>query len=115
MAEQLDASCAVMDVTLNILERPYRARLNTNRRHQTTLPIFHADKMVRLSELKAKFGPIIEELKQQGKTNAATVSSERSITPIGFSRSSMIGPFSRTGISFPHLPGHLDERSSCSD
>jgi hypothetical protein len=30
--------------------------------------------MVRLSELKAKFGPIIEELKQQGKTNAATVS-----------------------------------------
>jgi hypothetical protein len=76
IAATLETPRATIQATMDTLGRPpYRAKMEVKTVGiRPTYRIFHADKMIRLSELKEKFGPLVEELKQQGKTNAATVS-----------------------------------------
>jgi hypothetical protein len=76
IAASIEAPRATVQATLDTLERaPYRAKVEVKTVGiRPTYRIFHADRMIRLSELKEKFGPFIADLKQQGNTNAATVS-----------------------------------------
>jgi len=76
IAVRLDQPQATIEATLKMLPRStYHAKVEQKRvglkQHYR---IFRQDRTVSLQELIEKFGPIIEELKQQGNTNAATVS-----------------------------------------